>query len=690
MRRLPFCDLCHEPTTGSVYSLPGYQKPDMNDSPMPDAQPQKSRGLGVAALILFAILCVVVLAARRAGPPPVTADLTPASWSASPVLGRPRVNASPSVSAPAVSPEPSAGVVADLAQTEDRQGPQDHHPVAVGAPSPLPVHDPAPPGEGLDADRVYEVLVAELAAQRGDLATAYRHFMRAAQRGRDSKLADLAVRVALSAGDDAEAGRAVALWLEIAPDSPDAHQVAAVLDLKMGDRAGALNHLSRLIELADGNAEAGYMQVTGIVGREASAGERVALMRDLVARDESSPEAQLAMAIVAASADQHEVAAAAARRAQALRPGWDKPRQFLVKLLLSAGKRGEARSLIERFIAAAPHDQGLRILYGQLLVEDEDYAGALSVFSRLLDERPKAPDVLFAAGILSLELDDLVSARGYLTRLYETGERRDEASFYLGQLEERAEQPETAIDWYAKTQGANLLEAQIRTAVLRAKAGGVERAREILQQLRGLAPEQAPMLFLAEAEILDQAGRQDAAMGVYGEALVAYPDDVDLLYGRAMYAIKLERIGPAEADLRRIIERNPDHADALNALGYTLADRTDRYQEALELIERAYRLKPDEPAILDSAGWVNYKLGRHDEALRYLRKAHDTLSDGEIAAHLGEVLWSMGRQAEAWSIWEAALKEHPQHAYLLKVVARHPAVGVTGPQAEIVQPMGGK
>jgi tetratricopeptide (TPR) repeat protein len=589
-----------------------------------------------------------------------------------------------------LSPEPSAGVVADPVQTQDRLGHQDPHAAAVGAPSPVPIHDAAQPRDRLDADLVFEVLAAELAARRGDLATAYFHYMHAAQLGRDPKLADLAVRVALSAGNDTGADRAAALWLEIAPDSADANQVAAVLDLKTGDRAGALGHLSRLIALAGGHAEVGYAQVTGIVGRAASPEERVGLMRDLVARDESNPEAQLGMAIVAASADQLEVAAAAARRAQELRPEWDKPRQFLVKLLLSAGKRGEARSLIEQFIAAYPDDQGLRLLYGQLLVEDDDYAGALSVFSRLLDDRPKEPDVLFAAGILSLEMDDLVSARGYLTRLYQTGERRDEASFYLGQLEERAEQPETAIDWYAKTQGANLLEAQIRTAVLRAKAGGVERAREILQQLRDLAPEQAPMLFLAEAEILDQAGRQDDAMGVYGEALAAFPDDVDLLYGRAMYAIKLDRIGPAEADLRRVIERNPDHADALNALGYTLADRTDRYQEALELIERAYRLKPDEPAILDSAGWVNYKLGRHDEALRYLHKAHDTLNDGEIAAHLGEVLWAMGRQTEARSIWESALKEHPQHAYLLKVVGRHPAAGVVGTQAEIVQPTGGE
>ena len=243
---------------------------------------------------------------------------------------------------------------------------------------------------------------------------------------------------------------------------------------------------------------------------------------------------------------------------------------------------------------------------------------------------------------MSLELGDLDAARGYLTRLHQTGERTDEASFYLGQVEEKAEHPAAAVDWYSKAQGANLVDARIRLALLRAKAGEVERAREIMQQLRDQSPDDAPTLFLAEAEILDQVGRQDAAMQVYTDALAAVPDDLDLLYGRAMYAVKRDQIAGAERDLRQIIERNPNHADALNALGYTLADRTDRYQEALGYIERAYRIKPDEPAILDSMGWVNYRLGHPQAALEYLTKAAGAMKDGEIAAHLGEVLLGHG------------------------------------------------
>ncbi|WP_295451578.1 tetratricopeptide repeat protein [uncultured Thiodictyon sp.] len=608
---------------------------------MTETLSRKSRR-SAAASGLIAVLCLGALTATRAEPLPV-----------SPPAGAPVVKGEPASALPAPSPatDGTAGLGARAARV------------------------------GLDSDLVYSVLVAEVAAHRGDQALAFTQYLHAAELARDPQLAELAVRTAVSAGDDAGAARAVAFWLELAPAAPGAVQVAAFLRIKAGDRAGALDYLSQVVRLAGADTEAGYLQAASIVARAASPPERLELMRELVARDARSAEAQYALAVVAASAEQPEVAVAAARQALQLRPDWDKPRLFLVRLLLAGGKRDEARALIEQFIAANPDEQGLRLLYAQFLLEQKDYVGARSAFERLLADRPNDPEALYAAGILALELDDLKAARGNLTRLYQTGQRRDDASFYLGQLEERAEQRSAAIDWYAKTQGANRMDAQIRIAVLRAKAGELERAREIIQQLRDQAPDEAQTLFLAEAEILDQAGRQDAAMQVYADALTAFPDDVELLYGRAMLAVKQERIASAERDLRHIIEINPDHADALNALGYTLADRTDRYQEALGYIERAYKLKPAEPAILDSVGWVNYKLGRPEAALDYLTRANEAMKDAEIAAHLGEVLWAMGREDEARAVWAAALKDHPDHAYLLKVVASHAPPGAPAPPA---------
>jgi tetratricopeptide (TPR) repeat protein len=524
---------------------------------------------------------------------------------------------------------------------------------------------------GLDSDLVYAVLVAELAARSGDLATAFTHYLQAAEQARDAKLAELAVRAAVTAGDEDAMERGVTLWLALAPESVGAHQVAALLRIKAGDREGVLTHLSQVVQIAGADAAAGYNHAVGILSRAEDNQERLGLMQALVDLDAENPEAHQALATVAASVGENAVAEAAARRALDLRPDWTKPQIFLVRLMLSQDKRDEARGLLEGYVAASPQDHALRMLYGQFLIEEKEFSNARLEFEHLLSNQPKEPDVLFAAAILSLQLDDVDAARIYFTRLYQTGQRQEEATFYLGQVEERADHPAAAIDWYVKASGSNRTEAQVRIAVIRAKQGDIARAREIIQQLRDQSPGDAETLFLVEAEILDEVGRKEDAMAVYAAALESYPDSADILYARALYAVKVDRVDLAEADLRRVIAAQPEHADALNALGYTLADRTERFQEALALIEKAYALKPEEPAILDSMGWVHYRLGNQELALDFLRRALDALSDGEIAAHLGEVLWAIGRRDEAWKVWEAALKEHPEHTYLLEVVGRH-------------------
>lgn len=523
---------------------------------------------------------------------------------------------------------------------------------------------------GLTADQTFAILAAELAGRRGELATAHTYYLQAAELTAHADLAELAVRAAMGGEDRAGAERALALWLRLAPESPEAHQLAAVLRIEAGDQEGALIHLRRIVELGGLETELAWARVSAIVARVPDVETRLALMRALVESFADNADAEQALAMVAAAAARYELADAAARRALELRPDWNRPRLFLVKLLLSQNRRDEARALLESFVSESPEDSPLRMVYGQFLVEEQDFTSARAVFERLLRNQPRQPDVLFAVGVLSLQLDDLDEARHAFTRLYDTGQRRDEAAYYLGQVEEHAGHVGQAIDWYRQVRDANAKDAQVRIALLEAGAGRVERAREILQRLRDQAPADGPIFYLIEAEILIEAGENIQAMEVFDAALRAYPDDPEVLYARALHAVALERIEQAEHDLRRIIADDPQHADALNALGYTLADRTERYEEARALIERAYALKPEEPAILDSMGWVQFRLGNHDQALSYLRQALEALNDGEIAAHLGEVLWTMGRKAEAWKVWEAALAEHPDHAYLRRVVER--------------------
>jgi tetratricopeptide (TPR) repeat protein len=268
-------------------------------------------------------------------------------------------------------------------------------------------------------------------------------------------------------------------------------------------------------------------------------------------------------------------------------------------------------------------------------------------------------------------LKDIDAARDYFVQLRETGERQGDAAYYLGEVEELSENPDTAVSWFRKVEGEHALDAQVRIAQIRASQGEVGRAREILQQLRDQWPEDAATFYLIEAATLADRGLLQEAIGVYDEALKAFPGDTDILYARGLHALSMNRLDIMESDLKAIIAKEPENADALNALGYSLADQTERLTEALSYIERAFALKPDDPAVLDSMGWVQFRLGKPQEALEHLRKALASMPDGEIAAHLGEVLWTMGRHEEAWSTWEDALARDPDHEYLLRVIGRH-------------------
>jgi len=531
-----------------------------------------------------------------------------------------------------------------------------------------------PPGAGpseLTAALVYAVLVGQIAGQRGEYRLAFAHFLRAARLVRDSELVELAAETALVLGD-AEAMRQTAeVWLDLAPDSIGAHQLAAYARLDADDLSAVLEYLRLMIALAAAAGEDGYSRTARLVSKLKQPERRLRLMEILTAEAPENARAWFARAVVAVGADHQETALAAARQASELDSDWTAPRLFLVRLLLQQGDREQARRVLEAFVEEQPESRNLRLLYAQLLVDEQEFSRARDMFEQILHHAPKERDVLFALGVLSIKTEDLEVARDYFTRLYDTGEHQDESAYYLGQVAELADDAETAVSWYRRVTGEQVLDAQVRIALLYAKQGQVARAREILQQLRDRWPENSPMIYLIEGAALADVGWLHEAMAVYDKALTAFPDDHELLYTRGLLALDLSRLDLMERDMQAIIAANPDHADALNALGYSLADLTERFAEALSYIERALALKPDDPAVLDSMGWVQFRLGHPERALEYLRRALDSMPDGEIAAHLGEVLWTLGRHDEARSTWEAALDRDPEHKYLLRVIGRY-------------------
>ena len=344
---------------------------------------------------------------------------------------------------------------------------------------------------------------------------------------------------------------------------------------------------------------------------------------------------------------------------------------YLARTLQEQGDTMQALETLTQAVEKNPDVRSLRMTYARLLVDAKHYEDARKQFSRLSAETPENADVGNALGLLLLQTNHPNEAREQFEALIKLGKRSEAAHYYLGQVAELEKDQTAAIAAYRKVdRGEYYLNAQIRVAGLLGDQGKISEARRHLHGLSRTNAQSSIRLYLAEAEMLTNAEYLKDAMSVYNMALTEHPEDHDLLYARAMLAAKLDDIDLLEKDLRDILSRDANNADALNALGYTLADKTDRLDEAMELIQRALTQKPDNFYILDSMGWVLYRLGRYEEAVDYLKRALAQKDDPEVAAHLGEVLWVMGEKQAAQEVWDTALENTPDDERLLKVIKR--------------------
>ncbi|NOZ37683.1 MAG: tetratricopeptide repeat protein, partial [Gammaproteobacteria bacterium] len=305
------------------------------------------------------------------------------------------------------------------------------------------------------------------------------------------------------------------------------------------------------------------------------------------------------------------------------------------------------------------------------LIDEKKYEQAREQFNEVLERKPGHVDALYSKGLLGLQLRKLDEAQASFEKLLKIGKRVSEANFYLGELYEIKKQPQQAMKYYRGVKkNPQHIEAQIRIAGLLAGMGKLDAARSQLHRIQAPTLEVQLRLYLAEGELLQAAGQSDEAFELYTQALEHMPANARLLYARALVAEKIGRLNIAIQDLQLILKNQPDDIEALNALGYTLVDKTDRLQEGMNYIKKALARKPDDPAIMDSAGWGYYRLGKYNQALELLHRAYAKMPDPEIASHLGEVLWVSGNQAAARKIWDDALQQTPKHELLRKVMRR--------------------
>lgn len=521
------------------------------------------------------------------------------------------------------------------------------------------------------SELLYRLLVAEIAGQRGNLNIATEEYLNAANISKNPSVAERATRIASFARNDKQALAAAERWVALAPKNLDARQSLALLYLREKRVDDALAQLNKVQEQTKDTEFEGFTRIAGLLSRESDIDAVFQVMDKLVAQHDKNVNAYYAYSSLALQLEKLDKALQAVDKALVIDPGHDPSSVLRATVLMAQGKADEALASMAQVVTAHPKSKKHIMSYARLLAEAKRYNQAREQFEKLLKSSPEDPELLYALALLSMEAKQLDLAENYFKRVLKTGKRLDETHFYLGAIAEDRRRYDQAVQWFAKvSHGERQIDARIRIAGLMGKKGDVEAARRLLYQMQSDDPELAVRLYIAEADILRHAKRYKDAMEVLNNALQQIPDNNDIYYARSLLAEKLDRLDIVEADLKRVLANEPDNAHALNALGYTLADRTTRYQEALQYIKRAIDISPDQPAFVDSMGWVQYRLGNLEEAERYLRRAYELDQDAEIAAHLGEVLWNKGNKKEAKDIWNRALKIDPENDILIEVMQR--------------------
>ena len=547
-------------------------------------------------------------------------------------------------------------------------------PIEVGQPVAQPERverSPVLPKIDLTGPLMFQYLVSEVAGQRGDMGLATEGMLDMAKTTRDPRIAKRAAEMALLSRREAPALEAATLWQQTDPDEVQARQAVAVILLNSGRLQEAKPHLEKLLAGEGDNVGGALLHLNQMLSRQKDKPATLALVQELVAPYLNRAEAHFTIAYAAWSAGQNELALREIREASRLRSGWEAAALFQGQLLQRTSI-SETLEFYSSQLGDYPKMQDLRLAYARLLVSDRQYVEARVQFERLLNDLPGNPEVSLSVGLLAMQLKDYDAAEKHLKQAL-AGQYRDEAMvrMYLGQLFDERERYDEAADWYGSVgRGEQYVPAQIRRAAMLAKQGKLSEARQHLRQIPVLNNQQRVQVVVAEAHLLRDAKAYGEAFELLGAALEKLPNYPDLLYDHAMAAEKLGKIDVLEQDLRKLIQIKPDYAHAYNALGYTLADRTERLDEARQLIEKALELAPDDFFIMDSLGWVHYRMGQLDKAEDTLRRAYTGQRDAEIAAHLGEVLWARGKREEAEKIWRGALKENPGHETLLNVIKK--------------------
>ncbi|MBF1164615.1 tetratricopeptide repeat protein [Dechloromonas agitata] len=528
-----------------------------------------------------------------------------------------------------------------------------------------------PVGEDLLARTVFQALVGEFALQRGDAKLGSDAWADLAVRTRDPKVIARATEIAGFARQYDRALELSRLWLEVEPDSTRARQTQSSL-LVMANRIDELApQMAALLAQDKANVGNNLLHLNRMLGRITDKKAVQGLIDRLATPYDTLPEAHFAMAQAAAAAGDNLRALTETEKSLQLRPNWETAAIARAQLQARLSAKTAIDSL-DDFVGHNPAANEARLTLARLLISEKRYEESRRHFDRLVKDHPDNPEVIYPVAMLALQQGDTTTGRSQLENLLKTDfPDKSTIHFFLGQLEQEQKQPDAALAHYRQvTGGEQFVPARSRAAQILMQQGKNAEARELLANTRAGTPAERIQLTLAESQLLREAGRHNEAYIVLDRALAAQPNDSELLYEAALTAERIGKPEILEMHLKHLLALKPDHAHALNALGYSLAERNQRLPEAHDLIARALSLAPEDPFIMDSMGWVLFRLGKLPEALQTLEKAFRIKADPEIAAHLGEVLWTLERKDEARRILQDAYKAHPENEALAATVKK--------------------
>jgi tetratricopeptide (TPR) repeat protein len=515
------------------------------------------------------------------------------------------------------------------------------------------------------------ILAAEEALNERRYQDAARHYLQAAEQSDSAEVAKTATRIAYSYGFNEDALRGAQRWSELEPDSDEARLYVAQLQLRTGELRDAEDSFLRLLEDGEQAIDEQLLRLIPLLGRE-DPEDAYEVMRRLARPYRDSPYANYAVAVLALEAGELEIASDRASDAIELDPDWVRPHLVYARAMLLSGDEEGAIDYTSRLVGDDPDpDPEARLELAIMLVSAGRDDDALSQVNQILLEQPYRTDALRLMAIINFRLDRLDAAKADFEDLLASGNYRMDAMYYLGRIADQRDEREDAVDYYSEvTSGDNAVIAQSRAAGILVQEGEAEEAIELLDRFAAINPNYAVDTLRTKAQVLASLERYDEALEQFDTAIGYRPDEEGLYLSRAELLLRMDRLPEAIEQYRDAAKRWPDSALSLNALGYTLADRTDRYREAERLIRKALKMEPDSPAIIDSWGWVRFKQGKHDEALENLEKAYESLRDPEVAGHIVEVLWTMERYEEASAMLAEAELLFPDNELLQDVRER--------------------